>query len=315
MTPEKKSRLKLFAKIAVTVVFLTVTLCLVKLDVLGDRLRHADIGPLAVAAFIFALSGFAGAASWFCVLRTRLPEISYRETAACHWSGMFFNSFLPTNVGGDVVKGYMMAHGHGQVGFVVTSLLLDRTLNLGLLVAIGLFALLLRLGQLGWAIVFLVSLGLLFLIASVCAKRLVKWIHRWPRSGVRGRLAALLEPVFELMSLPRRFAPMLAAAGVSQLLKTWQNVFLIQALSLDIPALCVWYVIPLFGVVSALPISIGGLGVREVVAHHLAAPLGMDNTHLVAFSLASQFIVTVVDMLGVLPFLFANRHRNGKKNA
>ena len=127
--------------------------------------------------------------------------------------------------------------------------------------------------------------------------------------------AALLEPVFELMSLPRRFAPMLAAAGVSQLLKTWQNVFLIQALSLDIPALCMWYVIPLFGVVSALPISIGGLGVREVVAHHLAAPLGMDNTHLVAFSLASQFIVTVVDMFGVLPFLFANRHRNGKKNA
>ena len=308
MTPKTKQRLKLAGKIAVTTVFLAVVSRLIDLDVLTDRLRHAALGPLFTAGLIFALSGFAGAASWFCVLRTRLPEITYRETAACHWSGMFFNSFLPTNVGGDVVKGYRVARGHGQIGFVVTSLLVDRTVNLGLLVCIGVFALLLKLGQALGAVAFLVALGALFLLLSLGARRLTEWIRSWPLSGVRGRLAPLLEPVAELMAARRRFALMLAAAGASQFLKTWQNVFLIQALNLDIPSACVWYVIPLFGIVSALPISIGGLGVREAVAHHLSAPLGMDNTHLVAFSLASQFIVTVVNMFGALPFLFSKRN-------
>jgi len=307
MTTPSKSRWSAAVKVIVTVFFLAVALYLVDLDVLGDRLRHAAFGPLAVAGLIFALSGFAGAASWLCVLRTRLPEMSYREAAACHWSGMFFNSFLPTNVGGDVVKGYLLAHAHGQVGFVVTSLLLDRTVNLLILVEIGLFAFLIHLGKTAWALGLLVLIALLFLACSACARRLAEWTHRWPREGLCGRAASLLEPVFELLSQRRAFAKMLAAAGLSQTLKTWQNVFLIQALALDIPAACVWYVIPLFGIVSALPISIGGLGVREVLAHHLATPLGTDNTHLVAFSLASQFIVTAVDMFGILPFVFARR--------
>lgn len=306
MTPKTKTRLKLFGKIAVTTVFLAAVSRLIDLGVLTDRLRHAELGPLTVAGLIFALSGFAGAASWLCVMRTRLPEITYRETAACHWSGMFFNSFLPTNVGGDVVKGYMVARGHGQTGFVVTSLLVDRAINLGVLVCIGAFALLLGSNTV-WALAFLLGLGALFLLLTLGARRLTEWIRRWPPSDVRGRLAPLLEPVAELMAARRRFALMLAAAGASQFLKTWQNVFLIQALNLDIPTLCVWYVIPLFGVVSALPISIGGLGVREAVAHHLSGPMSIDNTHLVAFSLASQFIVTVVNMFGAIPFLFARR--------
>ena len=62
-------------------------------------------------------------------------------------------------------------------------------------------------------------------------------------------------------------------------------------------------VIPLFGIVSALPVSIGGLGLREMVAQGISGPMHLDNTHLVTLSLAGHLMVVLVNMLGVLPFL------------
>ena len=137
-------------------------------------------------------------------------------------------------------------------------------------------------------------------------------VRRWPRAGVRGRLVPLLEPVFDWASEPRVFGPTLLAALASQLLKIWHNVFVLRALGIDLPALCVWYVVPIFGLVSALPVSIGGLGLRETVAGRIAASLGSDSSHLVLFSLAGYVMVVLVNMLGAIPFLFAKRGKRSE---
>lgn len=309
MTPKTRGRIAGTLKVAVTLSLLTVSFRLIRLDTFMESLRTANPGFLALSALIIVLGGFAGAGSWYCVLRTRLPSLTYREVAACHWSGMFFNSFLPSNVGGDVVKGYIVARDQGQTGFVVTSLVLDRVINLGMLLCIGVFTLLLQLGQTWWAVGFLALLVVLLCAVLVSARWLRDWVRRWPNAGVRGKLAALAEPVFDLAATPRLLLPTLLAAFGSQFLKIWHNTFVILALGLKIPAFCVWYVIPLFGVVSALPVSIGGLGLRELVAQSLSGPMQLDNTHLVTLSLAGHLMVVMVNMLGVLPFLFARRRK------
>ena len=303
MTPEAKNRLKGVCKLAVTLVMLVIALRMIHFETLLESLRQANYGLLAVAAGIIILGGFAGAASWYCVLRTRLPSLGYRAVASCHWSGMFFNSFLPSNVGGDVVKGYIVARDQGQIGFVVTSLLVDRVMNLGVLLCIGCFTLLIQVGHPLLAAGFLVLLAALLAVGLASARWLHGKIRRWPRVGLRGRASALLEPVFELASTPRLLFPMLLAAFASQFLKTLHNVFVILALGLKLPTFCVWYVIPLFGIVSALPVSVGGLGVREMVAQWLSGPMQVDNTHLVTLSLAGHLLVVLVNMLGVIPFM------------
>lgn len=309
MTPKTKARLKAAIKLTVTLSLLGASLYLIKFDTLVESLRTADYRLLAVSAAIIVVGGFAGAGSWFCILRTRLPGLTYREVAACHWSGMFFNSFLPSNVGGDVVKGYIVARDQGRTGFVVTSLLLDRVINLGMLLCIGVFTLLLQLGRPLLAAAFLGLLSAFLIAVLASARRLRDAVRRWPASGLRGKVAALAEPVFELAATPRLLFPTLLAALGSQFFKTWHNVFVILALGLKIPTFCVWYVIPLFGVVSALPVSIGGLGLREMVAQGISGPMAIDNTHLVTLSLAGHLMVVLVNMLGVFPFLFARRRK------
>ncbi len=279
------------------------------LDTVWDRFRHVSLPQLAQAAALLTLGGFAGAASWFRVLRTRFPELTYRSAAVFHWKGMFFNSFLPSNVGGDVVKGYIVARDRGQTGFVVTSLLVDRAINLGMLVCIGVIAFLLHAGHIWGAAAFLLLVFLSAAGAMACARSLRARLSVTDASGWRAATVRGLDAVCELTASPRRLFPVLAAAFASQFLKTWQNLFVLRALSLAIPEACIWSVIPLFGVVSALPISIGGLGVREMVAQHISAPLGIDPSQLVAFSLASQLTVVLVNMLGVLAFLWKTTPR------
>ena len=309
MTPKTAKHITGALKLAVTLALLAAALRLIRLDALLESLRDADPGWLAVAAALLLLGGFAGAASWFCILRLRLPALAYREAAACHWSGMFFNSFLPSNVGGDVVKGYIVARDQGQAVFVVASLLLDRAINLGMLVSIGVFALLLQRGHRLCAAGFLALLALGLAAVIALARRFQQRTHAWPQAGLRGKLARLLAPAAELAATPRLLAPALLAGLASQLLKTWHNVFLIHALGLAIPTFCVWYVIPLFGVVSALPLSVGGLGLREMVAQLLSGPLALDNTHLVTLSLAGHLMTVLVNMLGLVPFLLRKSGR------
>ncbi len=309
MRPQARARLLTALKVAVTLGLLAWAFSLIDFRTLRGRLSGANVMMLAVSAAILVAGGFAGAGSWFFILRARLPALSYRQTAACHWSGMFFNSFLPSNVGGDVVKGYIVARDQGQAGFVVTSLLLDRAINLGMLLCIGVFALLIQLGRPLLAAAFLALLTLLLAAVLASARRLCAVMRRWPKEGLKGRLAELAEPVFDLAATPRLLAPTLLAALGSQMLKTWQNVFVILALGLAIPPFSVWFLIPVLGVVSALPISIGGLGPREMVAQRLAEPMGVSGTDMVLLSVAGHLAVVLVNTLGVVPFLFAKRKR------
>ena len=319
--PVKKTVI-LGCKLAVTLVLLAVALCTVHIDTLAASLRGADIGPMLAAALLLVLGGFAGAASWFCILRLRLPGLRFRDAAVCHWIGMFFNSFLPSNVGGDAVKGWLVsraasgAQPEGRVGFIVVSLLLDRVVNLAMLLGIGCFAL--SLERLGWpAAIGFLGLCALVVMAAMAFSRRTRCADlaqdadepETPPRRWKLLLRSLAADLLALAGEPRRLFPLLLAAFASQLLKTGSNVFVVLALGLKMPLFCVWYVIPLFGVVSALPVSIGGLGVREMVASAVAEPLQIDNTHLVALSLAGHMLTVLVNLLGALPLMFKGIRR------
>jgi len=78
-------------------------------------------------------------------------------------------------------------------------------------------------------------------------------------------------------------------------------------LALDIPEAAVWGIIPIFGIVSALPLTIGGLGLRECAARALAGPTGLDAAHLTALSLAGHALVALTNLPGIVPFLLRRR--------
>lgn len=293
-------------KVAVSLGLLVVALRMVDAGAMWRLFDDAEPRNLGIAAALLIAAGFSGAGAWLCILHSRLPRLTYRETAAAHWIGMFFNSFLPSNVGGDIVRGYRIAQGSGQRGFVIVSLLADRVLGLLLLVLIGGIVLVASRGKTGTTAACVGTLVALLMSTPAVAKRILQVIPPTGQERVNGKIAKLLQtlrPLVEIAISPRRFVPLLLLSGATQALRIWQNVFVIRALGLDVPEIAVWGIIPIFGIVSSLPLTIGGLGIRECAAQALAKPTGLNGTHLIVLSLAGHILVILTNTLGIIPFL------------
>lgn len=299
---------KTVLKAGVTLVLLVVTFRMVDFGEMLGKVRGTEAAFLAAACAAVLAGGFAGGLSWLFILRVRWPVLPAGKTLGIYWSGMFFNTFLPSNIGGDVVKGYWVARDQGAAGFVVASLVLDRAVNMGVLVCMGVSAWLLYFRHFVVLSGFLAVLLFSVAFAAAAGRRCRPWVQgRMGQGGWRGKAAAFLGLLCELAGAPRLFLPVLGMAFLSQFFKILQNVAVLLAFGLAIPALAVWFIIPLFGVVSALPVSVGGLGLREMVAQGIAGPLRLDNTDMVTLSLAGYFVVVAVNMLGAVPFVLARR--------
>ncbi len=297
-----RRRWLLLVKLAVSLFFLWLVLQKINLAVLRDHLKGADPLQLVYAAATLVAGVFAGAAAWLAVLRANRYAVLYRGVAAMHWCGMFFNSFLPSNIGGDFYKGYLLVKGSGGgAERAAVTLVLDRLINLSMLVLIGILSFCLSFEYYMAAALAAAGFVLVVVLLGFSAGRC--------RDGGGSRVMVFLITLLSFFRDRRCCAAAFAAALLTQGLKIGCHIFLIRALGLDLAVNSVWYVIPVFGVVSAVPVSLSGIGIREYVALAIAAPLAIVPEDLVALSLVSHLLYVTVNCLGLIPLVLTSRSR------
>jgi uncharacterized membrane protein YbhN (UPF0104 family) len=175
---------------------------------------------------------------------------------------MLFSQILPTTVGGDIVRVVAVA-GHTGTALAVRSVMCDRVVGLAVLVAmvvamLPLFAFLASIGA-AFAALASVSLGgvSMFLVLLAYRDRLLRlpWIGKYP-----SLIAADLRRMFtkDPMTL---VVVLLAIAG--HVLSVLMIFSLARALAASISFFQALVIVPPVLLISALPISVGGWGVRE----------------------------------------------------
>lgn len=219
------------------------------------------------------------------------------------FEGQFFSLCLPTSIGGDVVKAYRLAdstHGRLLAGCTVVA---DRLAGLA---ALGVLAGATLLGR-EWALggTGTVAIGGLLLSAVLGAV--------WLAVGSLDKLLAVFpEPhaarTFISRLLPYQLRPslMTRAVGWSMLVQMGGAVsvaLIARGLGVTLP-LSVWFaVVPLVALAMVLPISIGGVGVREGGLALLLAPSGVAREQAVAIGLL-WFLSTIAGgLIGGVLFL------------
>lgn len=207
-------------------------------------------------------------------------HISERQNWRLYLIGMFYNLFLPGGIGGDGYKVYLLnKHYQIPVKSLVQASLLDR---LGGLVAIVFLLLALILpvdltlpfaSQIPWEWLVIISALLVFPAFWLMQKLLFKsflpsfWkANAW---SMAGQLAQLVCAWFILKSL-----------GVTENFLAYQLVFLLSS------------------IVAVLPLTIGGVGARELVFVYAHTYAGIDEAIAVAFSLIFFLITAAVSLIG-----------------
>jgi glycosyltransferase 2 family protein len=276
---------------------------------------------MTLTLYLGALAGFIaghalGALKWRLMLASSVggARLSARDTAGCYGAGLFSNLFLPTVVGGDIVRATLAARALGRAEAVVLGSVADRLIDfagLGLLIAGGVIVAGAELS--GWAgpLTAVVGIALIGAGALLLPLALRRPLARWP-ARVRRRVGRSLVALRRLARQPR-------TALIALLLSlSMQSVFILisawlgHAVGAHAP-LWAWFVAwPLAKAAGMLPVSLGGLGVRDAALAGLLVPLGVPAAFGLVASLAWNAVLIGGALLGGVLWLLLRPGRHNR---
>jgi uncharacterized protein (TIRG00374 family) len=92
-------------------------------------IRPANTRLLLAASGLFLFSNLLGSWLWARLLRAQGVPIPYAKAASYYFVGLFFNNFLPSNIGGDIARISDAAKHADHVSPVFSATLMDRLLG------------------------------------------------------------------------------------------------------------------------------------------------------------------------------------------
>ena len=284
--PSGRARLGRWLKPAVTIALYLFVFYWTDFRAILGRLRTAELAPLAAAILLYAAGQTLSALKWRLLLRPVRLTTSFARLVGFYFTGMFFNLFLPTIVGGDAVKAVLLARETGAPARATMSVFMERNTGLCALLAVALVWLL----ALGYAIA---NITLMNPMAYHLVDRV---IAATPLARMRPRAATLYEAVAPYKAAIPTLAGALVLSLAFQLLVIAVVFLNARALNLVVPISAVAVFVPLVSLAGMVPVSVNGLGVREALYILLFGQIGV--TAEVAVSLALLYLaVTVVASL------------------
>ncbi len=296
-----RRHLSTLLKIGVTLIGLALVLTQFDLKAIGALLRSAEWPWLLAGFLLINASVVLRAYRWFLLVRGLAPSIRFGRLVELYFVGNFFNTFLPSGFGGDVVR-ILEVSRDIPTSVATGTVLLDRMTGLLMLFALGLLGLpfappdfppTLKL------IILVLCLGGLAAGMIVLYARLLRRYGRWLPGKLStegdGFVAQVVSAVEEC-----GWRAIGGAMGISVLFNGLQIAWwwtTARALSLNVSFTYLLLVVPLLSLAMLVP-SIGGLGVREVLAPMLFAGAGLTSEEAVALSLLVFILERLSGLLG-----------------
>ena len=254
-----------------------------------EALGNVPLSVWAATAGGLLLGHTVAALKWRSLVRSAGSDCTPHQALRAHGAGLFANLFLPSLVGGDVVRAAAVTQ-RGEGAAVAAGSIADRlidTVALGALAGCGALLVERPAGAPPTAAIAALCAGVA--TATLMAPAL---IERAPLERLPERLAGPASRLRDAASrLRARPAVALTALVISlavQLSFVWLNARLGHAVGIDL-AFGVWLLCwPLAKLFALLPISLGGLGVREAALAALLGSFGIGAALAVAQSLLWQ---------------------------
>jgi uncharacterized protein (TIRG00374 family) len=304
--------LKLLVRLGVSAALLYFVLRSIDLTALWARVVSMNPLWLALALIVYAAQQMIGVWRWDRLLRAQHVEVEKRKLAESIWVSMFFNNFLPSNIGGDVVRITDTAPAAGSKTLATTVVLVDRALGLTALVlvaAVGaLIAWLTGVYVPGsrwlWiGCVVLVAAAIFVIAMPDLVSHLLAPLRALQKPWVTERAQRLEEAVMRFGKAPRVMAGAFGGAIVVQIAIVAFYLLTAKGLSVPLPMLLGAVLIPVSLAVQMAPISINGFGVREAVFAFFFRRFGLPADAAVALSLVSTGMVMGLSLVGGLLFV------------
>lgn len=274
-------------------------------------LAGASLALLLVALGMRFVGILISAARWRSMLGYQGLRPPLRFLLDSYMVGAFFNTFMPTSFGGDVIRIMDLQHWSRSVGRSVSSVFMERVLGIVILVAFAVIAMIsfpLSIAQEVPAVpigIAAAATGLVALFIAVRTGLGDRVLERLPKNKITDKLARGWGNFRTGAGQLMRFGPALGT-GLGYSLMLQLNVvvhywIIGMALGLGIPLVDYFFLIPILIFALMLP-AINGVGVREATAILLFSAYGVPAEAAVAFGLVDLGLTLATGAIGGLRF-------------
>lgn len=265
-------------------------------------------GYLLAGLALLLISQLLSSVRWGLLARSVGFTNSFAEFTAFYWIGMFLNLFLPSTVGGDVGKTFYLVQARPGaspklqwMGKAAVSVISDRAVGLAALIWLAALALVMhpvagvpdtvRYGTFFLALAIPLG-GLLLPLLSGILRR---WFYTFGQS--------VADALDTYRRDPRLGLSVIALALAIHVLTSAIYLPIGWSLGVDIPRA---YVVTIYSVVtllSALPITFYGIGIRESALIFMLAPIEVSGEKAFAFGVLLFVVFLLANLSGGVVFL------------
>ena len=298
--------IKFLLRLAATALILTLIMRSINTAQVWQVLKQTRLDYLAAALLLQFGSTAVSAYRWQLIMQ----NLQFGQSFAFYWrsyfKGMFFNQGLPTSIGGDAVRMLDIA----SLGFrkrdALYGVMVDRIIGLGALMSLTLLAYLLSPDllpkQVHRPILLIISLGAVGFFGIFFIKYFT-WLSRFPKLAIISIIAERLHQALSsqrvLLVMASLLIPIFALLGFFA--TGW-------ALGLRYNLMTYFAIVPPALVLTVIPISVAGWGVREGALVGLFSLIGADKTAVLMMSLLYGITLIIVSLPGLVTYLKGRHH-------
>jgi uncharacterized protein (TIRG00374 family) len=283
------------------------------LIILGNFTWWAFVVAIAIQIFTFIL----GTLRWQTFFRHENLFYTLVDLLRPYFIGTLFNNVLPATTGGDVMRMYyILRKGHGAAlaaSPVITERIIGSTVMFGIAISVLPFITI----KANWLNLLSIVLPVAFM-GLVIGLALLGWsatyqvAHRLFKRWEHYRLGRALLGVTNASHRYLGDTPLvLRVVSLSVLMQLIQIVvFWVLAMGVGSNISFIQYAlaVPLTLIVAGLPISIGGLGVREAAIVTLFSAIGMETSQATAVAILYLPVLILSSLPGLYFFLTTRNH-------
>jgi uncharacterized membrane protein YbhN (UPF0104 family) len=288
-----------YIRIAVSAVLLSVIAWRTDFGVVAGKFANLNVWLWLAAVGVLVLAMIASAKRWQLFAQELRFERTLPQYSAYYFIGMWFNLSLPTSVGGDVVRVWYLDDKSGRKLAAFASVFLERINGLLVLIAVACVGVLISPIPLEWWIS-----ASVWGVAACAALGVVSLpiAQRWQRFPPLRR--AQLQTMLALARIPRVVAGATLMSILVQLIGVVSLWLIGLALGLEVPAAYYCVLGPMVSLLTLLPISVNGMGVREQGVIAFLAPLHVDAASAATLGILWFAVNIAVSLLGGAIYLF-----------
>jgi uncharacterized membrane protein YbhN (UPF0104 family) len=255
----------------IKIIFIIIAFIIIFHKINIEELKHVKFqNPfmLIAAFFLYNVSQFISTLRVHVYLKNIDVTPSFKKQLILYYVGMFYNSLLPGGIGGDAYKAYKFQKAYNQ-GYkrIIKALLIDRISGLFAIITLCAFIIYFSSFKIFW-----IYATVLFILSPVLLYAIHKYYFlEFKTSLFRTFLYSLLVQTFQLFT----FWAILAALGHFNHIADYSVLFFLSS------------------IVSVIPISVGGIGLRELTFLYGSEMLKMNPT----ISIVAAFLFFLVSII------------------